>query len=331
MDLPAPTPLPTSPGVEPGATPRGQGGGPAAGEPSAEDAPPTRGPVVSLLKLARPKQWLKNVLVFAAPGAAGILTEAEPLSKTLVAFACFCLAASGTYYLNDALDVEADRSHPTKRHRPVAAGPISVGTAKLISGFLLLAPIGLSFVASWRLAVVLASYVALTIAYSTWLKNEAVVDLAAVAAGFVLRTIAGGVAVGVPISEWFLIVAGSGSMFMVTGKRHAELLELGDDAVTHRKSLALYSREYLAYVRGVSSAIAILAYCLWAFEKSALVGNEVWFQLSAVPFVLGIFRYALLLDQGRGGAPEELVLGDRMLQVIGLAWVVLFGMAVHGG
>ena len=156
-------------------------------------------------------------------------------------------------------------------------------------------------------------------------------DLAAVAAGFVLRTIAGGVAVGVPISEWFLIVAGSGSMFVVTGKRHAELLELGDEAAAHRPSLAHYSYAYLNYVRGVASAIAILAYCLWAFERSALSGNEVWFQLSAVPFVLGILRYALLLDQGRGGAPEELVLGDRMLQLVGAAWALLFAMAVTGG
>ena len=290
-----------------------------------------RGLPAALLRLARPKQWLKNVLVFAAPAAAGILDEGDALEKTAVAFVCFCLAASGTYYLNDALDVVADRAHPTKRNRPVASGVVSVGLAELMAVALLIAPIGLSFVASWRLAVVVASYAALTVAYSAWLKNEAVVDLAAVAAGFVLRTIAGGVAVGVPISQWFLIVAGAGSMFMVTGKRHAEILELGDDAVTHRPSLAHYSLSYLTYVRGVASAIAILAYCLWSFERSALSGNEVWFQLSAVPFVLGILRYALLLDQGRGGAPEELVLGDRMLQVIGLTWAVAFAMAVSGG
>jgi len=290
-----------------------------------------RGLPAALLRLARPKQWLKNILVFAAPAAAGILDEGDALEKTAVAFVCFCLAASGTYYLNDALDVVADRAHPTKRNRPVASGVVSVRLAELMAVALLIAPIGLSFVASWRLAVVVASYAALTVAYSTWLKNEAVVDLAAVAAGFVLRTIAGGVAVGVPISQWFLIVAGAGSMFMVTGKRHAEILELGDDAVTHRPSLAHYSLSYLTYVRGVASAIAILAYCLWSFERSALSGNEVWFQLSAVPFVLGILRYALLLDQGRGGAPEELVLGDRMLQVIGLTWAVAFAMAVSGG
>ena len=141
-------------------------------------------------------------------------------------------------------------------------------------------------------------------------------DLACVAAGFVLRTIAGGVAVGVPISPWFLIVAGSASLFMVTGKRYAELLDLGDGAVGHRRTLEmLLAAQFLNYVRAVASSVTILAYCLWAFEKSADVGNPVWFELSIVPFVLGILRYALLLDQGGGGAPEDLVLADRVLLV----------------
>lgn len=294
-------------------------------------ATPRGGLPLALLRLARPKQWLKNVLVFAAPAAAGVLTEADALADTLLAFVCFCLAASGTYYLNDALDVDADRAHPTKRHRPVASGAVPAGLAKALGVALMLVPIGLSFLATWHLAVVLAGYVVLTVTYSLWLKNEAVIDLAAVAAGFVLRTIAGGVAIGVPISQWFIIVAGAGSLFMVTGKRHAELLELGDGATTHRPALAHYSHAYLNFVRGVASAVAILAYCLWAFEKAAGSGREVWYELSMVPFVLGILRYALLLEQGKGGAPEELVLGDRLLQVIGVVWAVSFAWAVHGG
>ncbi len=154
-------------------------------------------------------------------------------------------------------------------------------------------------------------------------------DLAAVAAGFVLRTIAGGVAVGVDISPWFLIVAGAGSLFMVTGKRHAEMLELGDDAGNHRPALELYSFAFLNYVRAVASSVAILAYCLWAFERSEAVGDQTWFELSIIPFVLGILRYSLLLEQGRGGAPEDLVLSDRSLLAIGLVWALLFAGAVH--
>jgi decaprenyl-phosphate phosphoribosyltransferase len=201
----------------------------------------------------------------------------------------------------------------------------------MVAGSALLgAGTALGFVATWRLALVVGSYAALTLAYSIVLKHEPVIDLAVVAAGFLLRAIAGGVAVDVDISTWFLLVAGAGSLFIVTGKRHAELAEFGDGASDHRPALAHYSLAFLAYVRGVASSVAILAYALWAFDVSSRTGNEVLFQLSIVPLVVGLLRYALLLDQGQGGAPEDIVLGDRMLQVIGLAWLVLFGLGVGG-
>jgi decaprenyl-phosphate phosphoribosyltransferase len=285
---------------------------------------------MALLRLSRPQQWSKNVLVLAAPGAAGVLFEARSIVKTLIAFVCFCIAASGTYCWNDALDVVADRMHPKKRMRPVAAGDVSVTTAKRFGSVLLVVAIALSFTATWHLALVVAGYVATTLAYSLWLKHEPVLDLATVAAGFVLRTVAGGVAVGVSISNWFLIVAASGALFIVTGKRSAEHSELGDAAGLHRRALAQYSAAYLGYVRAVSSSIAILAYCLWAFEASGRTGNPVWFQLAIIPFVLGVLRYALLLDRGEGGAPEEVLLHDRVLLIVGLVWVVLFGIAVLG-
>jgi decaprenyl-phosphate phosphoribosyltransferase len=284
------------------------------------------------LRLARPKQWIKNVLVVAAPGAAGVLTEGEPAFRTLIAFVCFCLAASATYFVNDAIDVDADRLHPSKRMRPVAAGEVSV-TGAIAGGIgLALAALLLSFAARWQLVLVVGGYLALHFAYSVWLKHEPVLDLAAVACGFVLRAIAGGIAVGVSISPWFLIVAAAGSLFMVTGKRSAELRSLGSDATSHRRALAGYSESFLGYVRAVASSVAILAYCLWAFEKSARVGTPAWFQLSIIPFALAILRYGLLLDQDEGdGAPEDLVLSDRVLLGIGALWVVCFAVAVHGG
>ena len=204
----------------------------------------------ALLRTARPKQWLKNVLVFSAPAAAGVLDEPRHLAETFVAFAAFCLAASGTYFLNDALDHEADRQHPVKRSRPIAAGALDPGVAKGVAVVLVLAGIGLAApLNGGRLAAVVGGYVALTFSYSTWLKHEAVLDLAAVAAGFVLRAIAGGVATNVGISDWFLIVAGAGSLFIVTGKRHAEQVELGDAGIGHRSTLGAYSTQFLAYVR----------------------------------------------------------------------------------
>jgi decaprenyl-phosphate phosphoribosyltransferase len=286
----------------------------------------------ALVRTARPKQWVKNVLVFAAPGAAGVLDEPAQLGRTLVAFAAMCLAASGTYFLNDALDVEADRQHPTKRNRPIAAGHLSVRAAKIISGLLIALAIAISApIADGELSLVVAGYAALTISYSLWLKHEPVVDLGAVAAGFVIRAIAGGIATGVPISDWFLIVAAGGSLFMVTGKRHAEQIEMGDDSGSHRSTLEEYSASYLSFVRAVAASVTVTAYCLWAFESAAAVGDETWFRLSIVPFVLAILRYAHLIEQGKGGAPEELVLGDRVLQVLGLLWILSFAVGVSVG
>jgi decaprenyl-phosphate phosphoribosyltransferase len=283
-----------------------------------------------LIRTARPKQWTKNVLVFAAPGADGALGHATPFVHTLIAFVCFCLAASGTYFLNDAADVDSDRRHSTKRSRPVAAGVVSVALARAVGIALVVAGIGLAFAARWELAVTIAGYAAITTLYSIVLKNIAVVDIVAVAAGFVLRAVAGVTATGVPISDWFLIVASFGSLFMVAGKRHAERIEMGTDAAAVRATLDQYSESFLGYIRSLSSAAVFLAYCLWAFEKAQEAHLSVpWYQLSIVPFVLGVLRYALLVDQGKGAAPEEVVLTDRTLQVIGVLWVVVFGLGIY--
>jgi decaprenyl-phosphate phosphoribosyltransferase len=303
---------------------------PAASPPG--DAAPARAPslALSLLRTARPRQWIKNLLVFAAPGAAGVLTEPDELARTLAAFGAFCLAASGTYFLNDALDVDADRRHPTKRHRPVAAGLVSVGTAKAVAAGLVLAALALAApFNSGKLALVVGGYVAIQVSYTFWLKHEPVVDLGCVASGFVLRAIAGGIATDVALSDWFLIVAGAGSLFIVTGKRHAEQVELGDASAGHRSTLGEYSSAYLNYVRAVTSGVAISAYCLWAFENAAAVGDVFWFRLSIVPFVAGVLRYALVVEQGGGGAPEEIVLGDRVIQLFGLMWIASFAIGVH--
>jgi decaprenyl-phosphate phosphoribosyltransferase len=196
-----------------------------------------------------------------------------------------------------------------------------------------LAAVGISagfLIGDIGLVAVTATYIALSVGYSHGLKDIAVVDLVAVASGFVLRTVAGAAATDVPISDWFFIVASFGSLFMVAGKRHAEQLDLGDDARTIRATLGVYSQSYLQFIRSVSSGTVMVAYCLWAFEKADLAGGGFpWFQLSILPFVMGVLRYALLLDSGSGSAPEEIVLGDRPIQVCGLAWVVVFGCGVY--
>ena len=283
-----------------------------------------------LLRASRPRQWVKNVLVFAAPGAAGLSVSVENVAPVLGAFAAWCLVSSGTYLINDAMDATADRLHPRKRLRAVASGVVPVGTAKAM-GVAFLA-IGVGAPAAWGapgVSGLLALYAVITLAYSLWLKEIAIVDLAAVASGFVLRAISGGVAADVVISDWFLIVASFGSLFIVAGKRHAEHVDLREGRGAHRATLEEYSLNFLGYVRSVSSGVAIAAYCLWAFEKARVADVPVMFQLSIIPFVMALLRYAMVLDTGRGGAPEDVVLGDRPLQVIGLIWVGLFAAGVY--
>jgi decaprenyl-phosphate phosphoribosyltransferase len=301
----------------------------APGAESSADARSSMTLLQGLILTARPKQWIKNVLVVAAPAAAGVLGDSGVLFDTFIAFASFCIVASGTYFLNDAFDVDADRRHAKKRSRPIAAGVVPVGMARIIGVVLLISGIGVAFLSGWRLPIVIATYVVFTTTYSAFLKHVAVIDLGMVAAGFVLRLIAGAAAVNVPISVWFIVVGSFGSLFMVAGKRHAEHLELGIDRAGHRATLEEYSVEYLGYVRSVSSGVALVAYCLWAFDQQIHRQGIVLFEISIVPFVLAFLRYALLVERGEGGAPEDVVLADRPLQVLAALWAAVLAIGLY--
>jgi decaprenyl-phosphate phosphoribosyltransferase len=286
----------------------------------------------ALVKEARPKQWLKNLLVFAAPAAAGVLDDPKELGLTIVAFVGFCLAASGTYYWNDVLDVEADRAHPTKRHRPIASGAISIGVARVVGTLALVGGVGIGFVANPKTALTLAVYVALTLTYSSIWKHIAVLDLVAIAGGFVLRAIGGAFAAEVDMSTWFILVVTFGSLFIVTGKRYAELREMGEAAATTRATLEDYTLTYLQTVLAISCGAALVAYCLWAFETRELAETTFpWYELSIVPMLAALLRYLLVLEQGHGGAPEEIFVSDRVIQLLGLTWAVTFGLGVYAG
>ena len=275
---------------------------------------PRRGPARALLVAMRPRQWIKNLLVFAVPAAARELADADVLVDTGLAFLAFCLASAGTYLLNDVADREADRVHPFKRHRPIAAGELSPGAATGAAVISLLLACAVALLASPGLLLVVAAYVGLTTAYSRALKHVPIFDIAAVASGFFLRAVAGGVAADLFISKWFLILAGGGSMFIVTAKRYAELREAPDGA--SRRVLAEYSEDYLRALLATIAGVIVVAYCIWSFEDRG--NGTAWpTAASAVPFVLGIMRYGLLVDQGHGEEPEAVLLGDRTL--LGLA------------
>lgn len=283
-----------------------------------------------IVRELRPKQWIKNVLVFAAPVAAGLFDNRDTDLHALGAFGCFCAAASATYLLNDAMDIESDRRHPVKKNRPIAAGIVPVGLAYVLAVVLLAVAIGGSFLIRRDFGFTILAYLALTTVYSLWLKHMPILDIFAVAAGFVLRAIGGATATGLPISEWFFIVTSFGALFMVTGKRAGERAELGDDAATIRPALAAYSPQYLNYLKAVFSAGALITYCLWAFASAQESTNgSVLFQLSIVPFAIAILRYALLLEQGKGAEPENLVLSDRTLLAAGAIWAIIYACAVY--
>ena len=287
----------------------------------------------ALVRQARPRQWVKNVLVFAAPGAAGVLDDGSALWPTLIAFVAFCLVSSGTYYWNDLLDIEADRLHPTKRHRPLASGAVPVGVAQVVGSLLILGGILLGFATGrWQTVAVLAVYAALTLSYSVHLKHVAVVDLIAIASGFVLRAMAGAAAADVPMSSWFVLCTTFGSLFIVTGKRYAELRELGEEAAATRATLEAYSLTYLRSVLSVSLGATIVAYCIWAFETAELSGSDFpFYELSIVPMLIALLRYLLILEQGHGGAPEEVFAADRSLQAFGVIWLITFALGVYVG
>ena len=291
-------------------------------ESTIQTAPQAQAPrsslVVGMIKACRPKQWAKNVLVFVAPAAAGALDQGYVLRLTVIAFVAFCLVSSATYLLNDILDVESDRQHPTKHKRPIASGVVPVPLATVMAIIMFAAGIGVAAWANWTLAAIAAGYAAMTTAYSFWLKTVPVVDLVVLSAGFILRLLGGAYAAGVPVSDWFLIISCFGSLFIAAAKRYAEKKELGDRAAELRPTLGEYSIEYLGLVRGIAAAAVLISYCMWAVERVHEVPSaSPWLQLSIIPFIIAILRYALLVDQGKGSAPEEVLLADRQMQLMG--------------
>ncbi|MGE0215701.1 decaprenyl-phosphate phosphoribosyltransferase [Mycolicibacterium sp.] len=303
-----------------------------------QDAGSTAGPPKSLaagiVKALRPRQWVKNVLVFAAPVAAlgderYAYDYREVLIKVALAFVVFSLAASSVYLVNDARDVEADRAHPTKRFRPIAAGVVPETLAYVLAAVLGAASLVISWLVTPNLALVMAIYIAIQLAYCFGLKHQPVIDICIVSSGFLIRAIAGGVAADVPLSQWFLLLMAFGSLFMAAGKRYAELQLAERTGAKIRKSLESYTSSYLRFVWTLSATALVLCYGLWAFERDNLAAlavegartNASWYAVTIVPFTIAILRYAVDVDGGLAGEPEEIALKDRVLQLLALAWI----------
>lgn len=290
----------------------------------------------ALFVTTRPKQWIKNLLVFAAPAAAGLLGKPAVLGRTAAAAAIFLGASAAVYLVNDVLDAEQDRTHPDKRHRPVAAGELSnrVALAAALALFVA-ALVGAVVLSGVALTAVVATYIAVSLSYSFWLKQIPVIELACVSAGFVLRAVAGGAAVHVPISPWFVIVTSSSALFVLAGKRSAEFATLGSERASHRQVLGAYTADFLRFTRMIAASLSIISFCLWAFARSALIdgghagADNIFFQLAILPFVLGILSVELAVESGAGGAPEELVMRNHAVQVMGVLCVACVAIGVY--
>jgi decaprenyl-phosphate phosphoribosyltransferase len=282
----------------------------------------------------RPPQWVKNCLIVVAPAAAGILTHPTVISQTALAFIAFCSVSSAIYLLNDVRDLDADRHHPTKRFRAIASGRLSTTTA--IGSALVLLTVGflvaLLIAHPGQLLIVLALYVAITLAYIYWIKNIVIVELGTVASGFFLRAYAGAAATHIPVSTWFLVVISFGALFLVVGKRASELKSGGD--ISTRRVLAEYSAKFLDSALTMCATIVVAGYCLWAFNASStgLSANHdatLPGRLSVVPVVFAVLFIMRSAEAGDGAAPEELLLHNRTVQVLLAVWVVLMIFSVY--
>ncbi|WP_411867791.1 decaprenyl-phosphate phosphoribosyltransferase [Vulcanococcus limneticus] len=296
--------------------------------------------MVSLLLAAcRPRQWPKNLLVFAAPLFA-FSFELDVWLRAGGALVAFCLVSGAIYLLNDCLDVTADRAHPSKRHRPIASGMLTVPAALISAVVLMVVSLSLAAFITSALAGVVLIYGLIQVVYCLELKRQPLLDLFCIASGFLFRAIAGVVAAGLGFSPWFLLTVGLLALFLAIEKRKAELRLAQDLGVITRKVLNRYSLPLLLRLESLVATSAFMSYSLWAAGPSLNGASTTWMLLT-VPFALvGIFRYQLLSDpeeaerrrllapEHTSEKPEEILLGDRGIQFILLAW--LFTVVVVG-
>jgi 4-hydroxybenzoate polyprenyltransferase len=277
--------------------------------------------IIGLVKTMRPRQWFKNVFVFAPLVFDEKLFQLNYLVPTVVGFVLLCLTSGTVYIINDLADIEKDRNHPRKRHRPLASGELGVGMAKVAAFIIPLVALPLGFLVHPALGAILTGYLLVQIAYSFWLKDLVIIDVMLVAGGFLLR-----VAAGVPLVEaerfspWLYICMTLLALLIGFGKRRHELVLLEGNAAEHRQALRHYNLSMLDHIISIVTASTLLAYALYTFSAPNLPRNHT--MMLTIPFVLyGIFRYLYLIHvRELGGAPEEIVMSDRPLQVAILLW-----------
>ncbi len=288
------------------------------------------GQASALVEAVRPKQWTKNGVVFAAIVFDGRLLEFDTLAIVALAALLFALVSSAGYLFNDLRDLDADRHHPIKQNRPLASGRLTPSTAWVAIAAIYLIVFPIALVLSPLFAAVLLAYVLLMLAYSRWLKNLVILDVFVIAAGFVLRAVAGAVVVDIPISPWLYVCTILLALFIGFSKRRHEISLMEAEAVNHRKNLGNYSLHLLDQFILIVAGSAIISYSLYTFESPALPEDER--MMLTIPFVIyGVFRYMYLVHrEGAGGAPEQILLEDKPLLLTVFLWGVLAVVLLYG-
>ena len=288
-------------------------------------------PVAALVVSLRPRQWSKNLFVFAGlVFAQQLFTPAAVVA--LAAFAVFCGLSGAVYLFNDVADRERDRGHPTKRHRPIAAGRLGAAAAVRVGIALIVAALGAGFAINTLFGLAALTYVALLLAYSAWLKHVVIVDVLVVAIGFTLRAVAGALAIDVEISGWLLICTIQIALFLALGKRRHEYIALAAGAQLHRPILHEYSERLLDQMIAVVTASTVTAYALYTMSPETVAKFHTHLLPATLPFVLyGVFRYLYLLYRKQlGGNPSDLFLSDRALLVNTVLWVLTVLLILYG-
>jgi 4-hydroxybenzoate polyprenyltransferase len=285
-----------------------------------------------LLASTRPQEWVKNTFVFAPLFFSQNLLHPKLLSNSLMAFVYFCLASGGVYLINDICDREQDKKHPQKRSRPIASGELPVIVAMTAAICLFGAAIIGSFLVNLPVGLVIFSYVALNIAYSNWLKHVVILDVFSIAAGFVLRVVAGAVVIGVVMSHWLLICTMLLALFLGFSKRRSELVNLTKDASIHRRVLAEYDPLFLDMMIGIVTSVTVVAYVLYTISNETIQRFHTDKLLLTVPFVLyGIFRFLYqIYHKNGGGNPSRTLVTDRPLLVNIILWGAACGVILYG-
>jgi len=286
--------------------------------------------VLALANGMRPKQWMKNGILFAALIFSRHTFEVDFLLRATGGVALFCILSSCGYLFNDLLDIEADRCHPKKCKRPLASGQLPVRVAIAFMTVGACGALVLSFLLSLPFGFTALGYFTLTLSYTLYIKHLVILDVMAIAGGFILRAVAGAAAIQVSVSPWFLVCTAFGALFMAIKKRHSEILLLEGDANKFRQNLSEYSVALLGSMSSTVAAGSIMSYALYTFDVGSSPTHPRWLMLT-IPFVVyGIFRYEFLVAQrGGGGAPELTILTDRAFLVNGLLYTLTVLAVLH--